>query len=91
MYCPNGHSLWYDGNFLEDCRDGVHAFPADLSPVPRRRAAAHAAGLPFSEKPYRDGEEFDPYVFDGSMSIEDYELMHRMIEQERSEQMAEPI
>jgi DNA modification methylase/antirestriction protein ArdC len=31
------------------------------------------------------------YVFDGSMSIEDYELMHRMIEQERSEQMAEPI
>ena len=59
--------------------------------IDEARAAAHAAGLPFSEKPYRDGEEFDPYVFDGSMSIEDYELMHRMIEQERSEQMAEPI
>ena len=25
------------------------------------------------------------------MSIEDFELMHRMIEKERSEQMAEPI
>ena len=40
---------------------------------------------------YRDGADFNPYVFDGSMSIEDFELMHRMIEKERSEQMAEPI
>ncbi len=55
------------------------------------RAAAHAAGLPFSEKPFRDGEDFDPYVYDGSMSVEDYELMHRMIEKERSERMDEPI
>ena len=51
------------------------------------RAAAHAAGLPFSEKAYRDSEEPDPYLFDGSMSIEDYALMHRMIENERSERM----
>ena len=53
------------------------------------RAAAHEAGLPFSEKPYRDGEDFNPYVFDGSMSIEDFELMHRMMEQERREKMSE--
>ena len=59
--------------------------------IEEARAAAHAAGLPFSEKAYRDGEEPDPYLFDGSMSMEDYELMHRMIEKERSEQMAEPI
>jgi len=52
---------------------------------------AHAAGLPFSEKAYRDGEEPDPYIFDGSMSMEDYELMHRMIENERSERMEQPI
>ena len=32
--------------------------------------------ISFSEKPYRDGEDFNPYVFDGSMSIEDFELMH---------------
>ncbi len=64
-----------------------------LSPeeIEKGRAAAHAAGLPFSEKPFRDGEDFDPYVYDGSMSIEDYELMHRMIEKERSERMVEPI
>ena len=70
---------------------GAHDDRLPREVIDEARAAAHAAGLPFSEKPYRDGEEFDPYVFDGSMSIEDYELMHRMIEQERSEQMAEPI
>ena len=64
-----------------------------LSPeeIEEGRAAARAAGLPFSEKPFRDGEDFDPYVYDGSMSVEDYELMHRMIENERSERMDEPI
>ena len=64
-----------------------------LSPeeIEEGRAAAHATGLPFSEKPFRDGEDFDPYVYDGSMSVEDYELMHRMIENERSERMDEPI
>ena len=64
-----------------------------LSPeeIEKGRAAARAAGLPFSEKPFRDGEDFDPYVYDGSMNMEDYELMHRMIENERSERMDEPI
>ena len=65
-----------------------------LSPeeIEEGRAAARAAGLPFSEKPFRDGEDFNPYVYDGSMSMEDYELMHRMIENERrSERMDEPI
>ena len=64
-----------------------------LSPeeIEKGRATARAAGLPFSEKPFRDGEDFDPYVYDGSMSVEDYELMHRMIEKERSERMDEPI
>ena len=70
---------------------GAHDDRLPPEVIEEARAAAHAAGLPFSEKPYRDGEDFDPYIFDGSMSIEDYELMHRMIEKERSEQMAEPI
>ena len=74
------------GEFIEAHDDRL---PPEL--IEEARAAAHAAGLPFSEKPYRDGEDFNPYVFDGSMSIEDFELMHRMIEKERSEQMAEPI
>ena len=74
------------GEFIE-AHDG--RLPPEL--IEEARAAAHAAGLPFSEKAYRDGEEPDPYIFDGSMSMEDYELMHRMIENERSERMAETI
>ncbi|MDD2965507.1 MAG: YodL domain-containing protein [Bacteroidales bacterium] len=52
------------------------------------RKIAHDAGLPFYEKPYR-GEDFDPYVYDGNMSIEDYDLMHQRIAKERSEKMSE--
>ena len=78
-------------NSMNDLDGFIGAHDDRLPPevIEEARAAAHAAGLPFSEKPYRDGEDFDPYVFDGSMSIEDYELMHRMIEKERSEQMDE--
>ena len=78
-------------NSMNDLDGFIGAHDGRLPPevIEEARAAAHAAGLPFSEKPYRDGEDFDPYIFDGSMSIEDYELMHRMIEKERSEQMDE--
>ena len=74
------------GEFIE-AHD--NKLPPEL--IEEARAAAHAAGLPFSEKSYWDGEEPDPYIFDGSMSMEDYELMHRMIEKERSEHMEQPI
>ena len=54
------------------------------------RAAAHAAGLPFYEKPY-NGKDLDPYVYGGNMSVEDYELMHRLMKQdkERSDRVNE--
>ena len=74
------------GEFIEAHDDRL---PPEL--IEEARAAAHAAGLPFSEKTYRDCEEPDPYIFDGSMSVEDYALMHRMIEKERSERMEQPI
>ena len=78
-------------NSLNDLEGFIEAHDDRLPPevIEEARAAAHAAGLPFSEKPYRDGEEFDPYVFDGSMSLEDYELMHRLMNEERSEHMEE--
>lgn len=78
-------------NSLNDLDGFIEAHDDRLPPevIEEARDAAHAAGLPFSEKPYRDGEEFDPYVFDGSMSIEDYELMHRLMNEERSEHMEE--
>ena len=78
-------------NSMNDLDGFIGAHDDRLPPevIEEARAAAHEAGLPFSEKPYRDGEDFNPYVFDGSMSIEDFELMHRMMEQERREKMSE--
>ena len=62
----------------------AHDDTLPLAVLEEARQAAHAAGLPFHEKPY-DGEDIVPYVYDGHMSIEDYDLMHKMIAQERSE------
>ena len=61
--------------------------PEELEEV---RAKAHEAGPPLYERPY-NGEDIDPYVYDGNMSVEDYELMHRLMEQdkERSERVNE--
>ena len=78
----NGYNNVAD--FIEAHAD---ALPPEL--LEKARAAAHAAGLPFSEKPYRDDEDFNPYVFNGSMSVEDFELMHRMMNEERSKRMSE--
>ena len=80
-------------NGYSNIKEFIETHDDSLSPeeIEKGREAAHAAGLPFSEKPYRDGEDFAPYVYDGTMSIEDYELMQSMIEKERSERMAEPI
>ena len=62
--------------------------PPDVLEAAREKA--HAAGLPFYERPYR-GDDIDPYSYDGHMSIEDYELMQKLMEQdrERSEPMSE--
>ena len=78
-------------NSMNDIDAFIGAHDDRLPPevIEEARAAAHEAGLPFSEKPYRDGEDFNPYVFDGSMSIEDFELMHRMMNEERSKRMSE--
>ena len=77
-------------NGYNDVVDFIATHDDTLSPevLEKARALAHAAGLPFYEKPY-NGEEIDPYIYDGYMSIEDYELMHQKIEQERSEHLAE--
>ena len=80
-------------NGYSNIKDFIETHDDRLSPeeFEKGRSAAHGAGLPFSEKPYRDGEDDDPYIYDGSMSIEDYKLMQSMIAKERSERMDEPI
>ena len=77
-------------NSMNDIAGFIEAHDDTLPPelLEEARAAARDAGLPFSEKPYRDGD-FDPYVFDGSMSVEDHDLMHRMMNEERSKRMSE--
>ena len=77
-------------NGYNDVADFIAAHDDTLSPevLEKARALANAAGLPFYERPY-NGEEIDPYIYDGYMSIEDYELMHQKIAQERSEHLAE--
>ena len=73
-------------NGYNSVADFIEAHDDTLPPevLEEARQAAHTAGLPFHEKPY-DGEDIDPYVYDGHMSMEDYDLMHKMIAQERSE------
>ncbi len=46
--------------------------------ITEAREKAHAAGIPFYEG---DAEEFNPYVYDGKMSVEDYKLMHELREE----------
>ena len=81
----------YD-NGLNNIAPFMEAHSDELPPdvLEAAREKAHAAGLPFYERPYR-GDDIDPYSYDGHMSIEDYELMQKLIEQdrERSEPMSE--
>lgn len=51
------------------------------------RKAAHDAELPFSDKFDIGEEDFNPNVYDGSMSIEDYNLMNEMIASEQAEKV----
>jgi len=72
-------------NDYNNIADFIEAHDNTLSPdlIEEAREAVHAAGLSFSEKPYPD-RDFDPYAFDLSMSVEDYDLMHRIMNEESS-------
>ena len=62
----------YD-NGLNNIAPFIEAHSDELPPdaLEEAREKAHAAGLPFYERPYR-GDDIDPYTYDGHMSIEDY-------------------
>lgn len=66
----------YENNYntLVDFIEGHTPMPPP-EVLEEARQAAHAAGLPFTERPFDSTKEFDPYVYDGSMTSEDYELM----------------
>ena len=79
----------YD-NGLNNITPFMEAHSDELPPdvLEEAREKAHAAGLPFYERPYR-GDDIDPYTYDGHMSIEDYELMQKLMEQDRERR--EPV
>lgn len=55
--------------------------------IKKARETAHNAGLPFREA-FADNESeenFNPYAFDGTMSPEDYELMHKLMREDSFE------
>ena len=81
----------YD-NGLNNIVPFMEAHSDELPPdvLEAAREKAHAAGLPFYERPYR-GDDIDPYTYDGHMSMEDYELMQKLMEQDREkDQPKEP-
>ena len=50
---------------------------------------AHNAGLPFRYDPNEEpSEDFDQYSINAAMSIEDYELMHKLMKEDHSEEKA---
>lgn len=54
------------------------------SEIEEARRKAHDAGIPFSDKPWGGEEDdFNPYVFDGSMTVEDYDKMHELLEADK--------
>ena len=79
----------YD-NGLNNIAPFMEAHNDELPPdvLEEAREKAHAAGLPFYERPYR-GDDIDPYTYDGHMSVEDYELMQKLIEQDKERR--EPV
>ena len=79
----------YD-NGLNNIAPFIEAHSDELPPdvLEEAREKAHAAGLPFYERPYR-GDDIDPYTYDGHMSIEDYELMQKLMEQDKERR--EPV
>lgn len=64
----------------------IESYDDSLSPemIEKAKAAAHSIGLPFSERMV-DGD-LDPYVFDGSMSVEDIDLWHRLMEEAKEKE-----
>ena len=79
----------YD-NGLNNIAPFMEAHSDELPPdvLEEAREKAQAARLPFYERPYR-GDDIDPYTYDGHMSIEDYELMQKLMEQDRERR--EPV
>jgi hypothetical protein len=74
----------YKSQLYAEFTEKLHKWFED---VEKAEQVAHSLGLPFDRKPYDSAEEFDPYAFNPNrMSVEDYELMHRLMDEDGEEQ-----
>lgn len=57
--------------------------------IEKTKEFAHNAGLPFRYDPNEEpSEDFDQYSINAAMSIEDYELMHKLMKKDSSKETA---
>ena len=62
--------------YEDEEEDEFHGAEEEPEYIKEAREAAHAAGLPFSSRPFNGpDDELNPMFFDGSMSVADYERM----------------
>ena len=53
--------------------------------IEKAKEVAEKSDLPFSSRLIDGDEDFDPYVYDGTMSLEDVEKMHELIAEDKFE------
>lgn len=68
---------WHYDRRAFELSDFVAAYYANAAHVEQARETAKAVGLPFSSHPYNPDEEPNPYVYDGSMTPEDAEIVEK--------------
>ena len=74
-------------NNTEPFSDYYNHMPLTPEEIKKGREAAHSAGLPFYEGNDEDFEAFEAaggYVYDGNMSVEDYQRMWELREQDEA-------
>jgi hypothetical protein len=75
-YENGAHNICFDYDGVIGLLDRAQMLITESARCPRPENLP--PGMPWSERLY-DGEDFDPYVYDGSMSAEDYERMRELM------------
>ncbi|MDR1617366.1 MAG: hypothetical protein LBR98_10300 [Syntrophomonadaceae bacterium] len=77
-YENDTHGIYFDYDGTIGLLEQVKMLVTESARCPR--PADLPEYLPWSENLYNGDEVFNPYVYDGSMSVEDYEKMRELME-----------
>jgi hypothetical protein len=86
-YENDTHPIYFDYGGVISLLEQAQMLVTESARCPRPENLP--SGMPWSERLY-DGEDFDPYVFDGAMSAEDYERMRELMAAGRESEGYEP-